>query len=186
MYELSHVNSTAVRQRVVDNVCVEYTFFSSLRYARAYRRLSLIYLSKQFPCHFQFNKVDNGIADYVARNVGVNSPSPDPAYPNNGAYSKFLSEILISANDTIETRKIAILVAGPVDEASINTLTDALKAGGARWDVIGPTLGKIEGTQVSADKTFKTAFSVMYDGVYVPGGGNGEALSKIGAAKEFV
>jgi len=132
-----------------------------------------------------FNMVDNGIAVHLALGLGL--LPPNPSIPNHGASSKFLSEILISANDTIETRKIAILVAGPVDEGSITTFTKALEAGGASWDIVGPRLGSIHGTKVKATQSFTTAYSVLYDGVYVPGGGgNGHALTKIGAAKAFV
>jgi catalase len=88
---------------------------------------------------------------------------------------------------SIATRKIAMLVAEGFDGAAAEVVRKALVGQGAIVDVIAPVLGAIapdNGPAVEADKTYRTAASVFYDAVFVPGGeasvaeleGNGDAV----------
>ncbi|RYD93900.1 MAG: catalase HPII, partial [Sphingobacteriales bacterium] len=91
------------------------------------------------------------------------------------------SEALSMANtvkDNIKTRKIAILAADGVNEASLNTVKAAIEAAGGVVEVIAPRLGYITAendAQIHVDESFMTAASVLFDAVYVPGGANSVA-----------
>jgi len=80
--------------------------------------------------------------------------------------------------DNIKTRKVAILAADGVDGASLSKVKDTLIVEGAVVHIIAPKLGQIiskEDQQITPDESFLTAASVLYDAVYVPGGGNSVA-----------
>ena len=54
--------------------------------------------------------------------------------------------------------------------------------------VVGPHIGAIEGDEgpFEAKKTYANSSSVQFDGVYVPGSANIEALLKMGDARKFL
>lgn len=141
-------------------------------------------------------RVDKGLAEQVAYGLGLHIPKDAdvllnqsiPADADPQAYqpvyvegSLSMSPALSMANllkGSVKTRKIAILAADGVDEKSLVEVRDLLIAEGAVVDVIAPKLGSITGknnTSLRVDKSFLTAASVFYDGVYVPGGTNSVA-----------
>ncbi|HLP19316.1 MAG TPA: catalase [Chitinophagales bacterium] len=151
--------------------------------------------------------VEKTLANKVADNLGMPVPKPDPllnqSIPADGDPKKFQSskvtsslqksEALSMANtvkDTIATRQVAILIADGVDEASLNTMKDALEAAGAQTQLIAPRLGMIQagkGKLIKADQSFLTAASVLFDAVYVPDGEkSGAALKQEADAIHFV
>ena len=80
--------------------------------------------------------------------------------------------------DTIQTRKIAFLVADGVAAGSVNAMKKALEAEGAVVDLIAPKLCPVKAeddTEFEVKKSFLTTASVLYDAVYVPGGTNSVA-----------
>ena len=65
----------------------------------------------------------------------------------------------------------------------------ALQNAGAKAVIIAPHLGTIvseEGTEIPVDQTYKIAASVLFDGVFIPGGKGIKELSKIKEVKEFI
>jgi catalase len=95
--------------------------------------------------------------------------------------SRELSIILSTRNDTIQTRKIAILVADGCEDTEINSLVEALTSRGALAKTVAPRLGYVktrEGNDLKIHFSFLTASSVLFDAVYVPGG-----IKSIGALK---
>jgi catalase len=137
------------------------------------------------------SQVDDGLAAQVAYNIGVHVPDKpeqpmNHSIPADGKPADFQpikkessldkSPALSMANtvkDSIQTRKIAILVAEGVDEKSLKKTGDALRKAGAAFEIIAPRLGTImseNDTAITVDKSFLTASSVFYDAVYVPGG----------------
>jgi catalase len=141
-------------------------------------------------------QIDKGLAAEVAFALGLHIPKipleelnnsipadGDPAdYASlNPKGSLAKSEALSMAGtikDTIKTRKIAILAADGVDGKSLSKVKDELIAKGAVVHIIAPKLGQIiskEDLQITPDESFLTAASVLYDAVYVPGGGNSVA-----------
>ena len=142
-------------------------------------------------------QIDDGLAAEVAYNIGLHIPKalktplnqtvPADADPEKyrsvvkeGSLDKSpaLSMVLASPNDSIATRKIAILAADGVNEESINTVKNALQKQGALAEVIGPKLGFIvaeNDKSIEVAKSLLTSASVFYDAVYVPGGTNSVA-----------
>ncbi len=85
-------------------------------------------------------------------------------------------------------RKVAILVAKGVAAACVQTMQAKLAAQGALGEVVGPHIGAIEGDggPVEAKKTYANCSSVLFDGVYVPGGASAALLVKMGDARKFL
>ncbi len=90
----------------------------------------------------------------------------------------------------IKTRKIAILVADGVDLFTFKRLQSDLLEAGAQCKIVAPQLGPIitsSGKQLSADHTFSNMPSVMFDAVLVPGGAvSVTSLVQLGDAVHFV
>jgi len=136
-------------------------------------------------------QIDEGLATQVAFNLGLHIPKElatnqnVPADGNPADYQSVpakepltLSPALSMANtikDSIKSRKIAILTADGVDEASLTTIKSALEAEGAVVEVIAPKLGFLTGTQIEVDQSYLAAASVLFDAVYVAGGTNAVA-----------
>lgn len=142
------------------------------------------------------SKVDKGLAGQVAYGLGLHIPTDSdelinqsiPADADPQAYQPVYVEGSLAKSDalsmantvkgSIKTRKIAILAADGVDEQSLMDVRNSLIAAGAVVDVIAPKLGSVmskNDTALRVDKSFLTAASVFYDGVYVPGGTNSVA-----------
>ncbi|QEC45229.1 catalase [Pseudobacter ginsenosidimutans] len=144
-------------------------------------------------------KVDKGLAAKVAWNLGLHVPSDkdiaeplNQSIPADGKPEDFqpvikepslkASAALSMANtlkDSIKGRKIAILVADGVDNASVESMLSALSNEGAVGELIAPRFGLVESSgdaQLVADKSLLTTASVFYDAVFVPGGANSVAF----------
>ena len=68
-----------------------------------------------------------------------------------------------------KSRQVAILAAPGVNAEQVSALLAALKAAGAKGEVVGTHLGQLaEG--VEAKKTLSNTDPVLYDGVFIPGG----------------
>lgn len=140
--------------------------------------------------------IDKGIAAEVAYALGLHVPrSPEKpinkSIPADAAVEDYesvqvdgsltKSEALSMANtikDSIKTRKIAILAADGVDETALFAVKEAIENEGGAVNVIAPRLGfitSLNDEKIQADESFLTAASVLFDAVYVPGGGNSVA-----------
>ena len=138
------------------------------------------------------SKIDEKLAGNVAFGLGLAVPKK-PEYPINKSIpadgdpadfepldvksSVESSPALSMANtvkDSIKTRKIAILAANGVDGKSLSEVKTSLEAAGAITEIIAPRLGEIttdDNVKIRVDQSFLTAASVLFDAVYVPGGG---------------
>jgi catalase len=155
------------------------------------------------------SQVDAELAEKVAQGLGTTvpaapekpmnhgvSPDADPGKhePRTVAQSVLSSDALTMLNNptnsaTIATRKIAILCADGVSEASVMTMKDALKKNDAKGCIIAPHLGFVKtdnGGEIAVEFSFLTASSVLFDAVYVPGGSGLNALSEDGDVMEFL
>ena len=96
----------------------------------------------------------------------------------------------LNKQDSIKTRKVAVLAADGVDGEQVRALTAALAKAGAAAELIAPTLSPIKGADGHAlqpDRTLQTAASVLYDAVFVPGGSQSVAtLRAEGDAIHFI
>jgi len=153
------------------------------------------------------SQIDKGLAKNVAAKLGIEVPKPEqPINHSFGADTdprsvqprKVKSSIERSAplsmentvKNTIKSRKIAALIADGFDGAQLAAMKKALTAEGAQLKTVAPRLGEIagaDGKAVTADFSFQTAASVLFDAVYVPGGAASvKALSAEPDAVHFV
>jgi catalase len=154
------------------------------------------------------SQIDKNLAKNVAAKLGIEVPAK-PEQPINHSFGadtdprsvqprKVKPSIERSAplsmentvKDTIKSRKIAALIADGFDGAQLAAMKKALTAEGAQLKTVAPRLGEIagaDGTAVTADFSFQTAASVLFDAVYVPGGAASvKALSAEADAVHFV
>ena len=163
-FELSKVQVPAIRQRVVDNLA----------------------------------HVDPKLARKVAEPLGIGAPDARAAAGRSGFRdTRFKLPIEASATLSMETagggiqtRKVAILVAGGVETGAMKIVQQALLDAGALCKVVGPHLGFVStssGQQLAVDFTYSNMPSVMFDAVLVPSGAiSAEALVQNGDAVHFV
>jgi catalase len=155
--------------------------------------------------------VDNTLAKRVAEGLGITVPvevTPpinhsipadgdaskfQPRRPKNSKASEVTSPALSMANtpkESIKTRKVAFLVADGFDEAAVGNMKKALEAAGAVVKTVAPHGGALIGAndkELIVDFSLLTTSSVLFDAVYVPGGGASvEALLKEADAVHFV
>jgi catalase len=95
-----------------------------------------------------------------------------------------------NADGGIATRKIAVLVADGVDSASFKPVQDALEKAGAQCKFVAPHLGTVKtsgGRAIPVDFTLQNMPSIMFDAVLVPAGaGASEILRADGDAVHYV
>ncbi|MEO8452892.1 MAG: catalase-related domain-containing protein [Gemmatimonadota bacterium] len=151
--------------------------------------------------------VDRTLAEAVAEGLGLDVPAsvepplnhsipadgrPNDFQPKRPAKSPKPSPALSMANtpkDSIETRKVAVLVADGVDGGAVAAMMKALSLAGATAKVVAPRLRAVDSSKkaVPVDFTFLTTASVLFDAVYVPGGDAGiDALAAEPASGRFV
>jgi catalase len=163
-YELTKVETAAIRQRVVDNLA----------------------------------HVDARLARKVAEPLGIGPPDPRSASGQAGfrepkgkaPVDAAPSLSMEPTGTTIQTRKVAIVMAPGVELGAFKVIQQALLDAGAVTKTVAGQLGVIassSGQQVAIDHTFQTMPSVMFDAVLVPGGAaSAQALRKDGDAVHFV
>lgn len=143
------------------------------------------------------NQVDTHLAQEVAANLGVDVPKGldemtlqfarhnHPDYPLQApkpevVQSKALSMAIKPGEGSIETRKVAFLVADGVSKASVDSLRKALGAEGAEAVLISTKVGPLkykEGDVEDIQYTYLTEASVCYDAFYTPEGDSVQALA---------
>ncbi len=156
-------------------------------------------------------EVDKTMANSVAEGLGMKVPAKldkpmNMSVPADGDPRKFQPKRATQAievsptlsmlnnpnfpNDTIKTRKIAVLLADGFDDAAVAEMSKALLTAGAAPKTVAPRLGVVtgaDGDKLKVDFSFLTASSVLFDAVYVPGGDvSMEALKQQAEADEFV
>jgi catalase len=160
---------------------------------------------------YLLSQVDTRLANSVAEGLGAAVPKKldkpiNMSFPADGDPRKFQPKRVAQAietsptlsmlnnpnfpNDTIKTRKIAVLLADGFDEAAVDNMNKALLTAGAIPKTVAPRLGVVtgaNGAQLKVDFSFLTASSVLFDAVYIPGGdASVSALTAQPEAYEFV
>jgi len=136
--------------------------------------------------------VDATLAARVADNLGLKAPRAKP--PASKVKSRILESKALSMlkqePGPVATRKVAVLAADGVDGAAIKAMRTALSAQGVQLKVLAAKLGVLkaaDGTAVPIDHTILTMPSVVFDGLFVPGGAKSvAALSASADAMHFV
>jgi catalase len=131
------------------------------------------------------NHVDHDLAAEVAANVGLEAPAA--AEPNHGRSSPALSQA--EQPQSVATRKVAVLAADGVDDATLEPVLEALRGDGAICEVLAPHDGALRtaaGGEITADRGLLTMASVLYDAVLVAGGDDAvDALLENGEAVHY-
>jgi catalase len=157
------------------------------------------------------SQVDKGLAENVAEGLGIPVPrklekplnmsvpadvDPKKVQPKRVEQGIDASPALRQIDnpnfpeDTIKTRKIAVLLADGFDDQAVGEMNKALLTAGATPKLIAPRLGVVtgaKGTELKVDFSFLTAASVLFDALYCPGGkASVSALTREQDALEFV
>ncbi len=163
-FDLSNVETTEIRQRMVDNL------------AHVDMKLATR-VGAQLGIHIPDPSAAAGrlgFRDYKKKSLLDEAPSLSMV----GRYKP-----------DIRTRKVAVLAADGVDLTSVKRVILELTAVGLTCQVIGPHLGHIRtasGRTLAVDLTFSNTSSVMFDAVLLPGGlGSAEQLCGLGKAVHF-
>ncbi len=142
------------------------------------------------------HQIDKELAARVGDNLGLTPPEQldeltlqfarqnHPEYPIQAPKpevekSTALSMQTAPGEGTIETRKVAFLVADGVSKASVDVMKKALEAEGATAVLISTHVGKVkfkEGGEAAIQHTYLTEASVCYDAFYTP---EGNSIAKL-------
>ncbi len=177
-FELGHVETRKVRQRMIGNLQqINQTLASQV--AAALGEVDMIEGEHVKP---------SGTAD-SATETQVLAGATSETTASGGVQSSDALSMEKNVVNNPKGRKVAILIEPGVDFAQVNAIMTALKSANAKGEIVGPHLGLIEadGGFVEATKTFAGASSVLYDAVFVPGGeGSVGKLTQSGDARAFV
>ncbi|MEO8181326.1 MAG: catalase [Deltaproteobacteria bacterium] len=139
--------------------------------------------------------VDSGLAEALARDLGMALPKPMPralkrAPEPEVTESPALSLFARPGNGSIQTRRIAILVADGVDGEAAQALHAGLAEQGAVPRYVGARLGKVKaerGDAIEVEVTMETMPSVLFDALALPGGKKASVeLGNLGHALELI
>jgi catalase len=158
---------------------------------------------------YLLNQIEGKLARGVADNLGIEIPAkldqpmnmgypadakPDDYQPIPKKNAKVKKSAALSmantVKDTIQTRKIAFLVADGFDAGDVKLMKNALEKQGATAKIIGlksKSVTGADGNEMKVDHALRTVASVLFDAVYVPGGDKSvAALTAEPDAIEFV
>jgi catalase len=163
-YELSRVETPAIRQRIVDNLA-----HVDMRLARKIAE-----------------PLGIGPPDprSAAGQAGFREPRGKPLLESAPSLS------MEATGNTIATRRVAVLMAAGVELGAFKVIQQALLDAGAVTKVVAAHLGVVvssSGQQVPVDHTLQSMPSLMFDAVLVPAGAaSAQALLADGEATHFV
>ncbi|MCQ4164098.1 catalase [Tahibacter harae] len=137
--------------------------------------------------------VADDLAQQVADGLGMALPEPmpraiEPSAAPEVTHSPALSLRARPGEAGVRSRKVAILVAGGVNAATVAALQRALLQAGAVPRLVGPRIGLVDSTGpgvIDADASLENEPSCLFDGVIVPDG-EMPALRRDGRVLEFL
>ena len=139
--------------------------------------------------------VDNDLAKRLAKSLGMALPKPLPKALKTPVrpevtVSPALLLFALPGDGSVQTRRVAILVADGVDGAAAQTLHEGLTKQGAVPRYVGINLGTVateDGDTLEVEVTLETMPSVLFDGLIIPGGkAAATTLGNVGQAAEFI
>lgn len=168
-YELSHVESTEIRQRMVDNLAhVD---------ARLATRVA------------QPLGIKPPDAAAAAGRLGYRAPLAREGLQEAPSLAQG-SRPRAEGHAATQSRRVAVLVADGVDMVSVRKTLQELADVGISHRLVAPHLGSVStasGRTVSVDLNLTNTASVFFDAVLVPGGETAaQTLMQLGAALHFV
>lgn len=186
IFELSKVETETVRERMLGNISLV-----DRALANAVSEKIGVKVPKGFtPAPNPADPANDVVPPNRAK--GVAREDDQKAQPEGRVPQPDESAALsIIRNDpmSLDTRKIALLIADGVNADEVAEAKKALKREGAVVELIAPRMGvlKSKGSgEVKTDKSFDIATSLMYDAVFVLGGKSARELSDFGPAVRFV
>ncbi|MBA1274771.1 catalase HPII [Stutzerimonas azotifigens] len=135
--------------------------------------------------------IDLELAARVAKNLGLTPPTAPTVEkkPLSLESSPALS-LVNHLPGGIKSRKVAILIADGVDAAAVQAFQKKLEAEGAMAKLIGPSPAPVtaaDGQVLMVDAPFDGMPSVVFDGVFIPGGvASVQTLGEMGDALHYV
>jgi catalase len=163
-FDLSNVESSEIRQRMVDNLA-----------------------------HVDMKLAIRVAAQLGIQNPDPSAAAGRLGYRHHPMQSR-LSEapslsMLGRYKPDIHTRKVAVLVADGTDMISVRRVMQELTDAGVQCKVVAPHLGHVStatGRTLAVDFTFNNTSSVMFDAVLIPGGvASADELCRLGLAVHF-
>jgi catalase len=142
----------------------------------------------------QLVNVNADLARKVAAGLGIDVPEAQPPLvPRNTKpevrRSPPLSLLARPGDGSIQTRRVALLVADGVAGKTMKALHETLLVQGAVPRFVGPRLGAVktsDGDAIDIEVTLEAAPAVLFDAMVVPDGAAARALAGVGQAVEFV
>jgi catalase len=173
-------------------------YLSQTMYEQAHIASALVFeLSKVAHAHIQeaivghLRCIEESLAKRVADGLGMNKlPKAPAAAPVKRMKLSPALQIIGKMKDTLDGRKVGILVANGSDGAAITTAKKAVASAGASVKIVAPTLGGTklaDGSMLKADGQLAGTPSVLFDAIVVilsEAGAN--MLSKESSAIDFV
>ncbi|HVP27901.1 MAG TPA: catalase [Myxococcota bacterium] len=157
-FELGKVERPHIRQRVIGLL----GFVSETLASRVAAGFGLTAIPRVAPPINHHVPADGAPEEYAPR-AAVTRVDRSPAL-----------SMTASPMDSIRSRRIALLVADGVDAVSLRTMRAALLAEKAAPVLVAPRLGPVRdsnGDEHWVEQSLLTGASVLFDAVYVPGGG---------------
>jgi catalase len=172
-FELGKVETMDVRERMVEliaNIDIELAKNVAMRINVEYTSIGIIEKAVD---------IAENVKDALSKDKKNKSADMSPALNQENLRS-----------DSLKGRKVAVLMAEGFNESDYMSFKNHMDKLGVRTIVVSKMLGDIKGSgsnKVSPDKSFVTTSSVLYDGLFVPGGDEHiQALSKQGDAIHMI
>ena len=197
-FELSKVETTEIRQRMVDNLAHVDPKLASRVGAQlgigapdpkaaagrlGFRDVKITNKVDRDAALSMLGRHGNGTINGASQSSAQTSSM---ASPNGGS----VQGSIILQGGTIKTRKVAILVADGVEPNTFKRIQQDLTDAGAVCKIVGPHMGCVStagGRQLAVDCTWANMPSVMFDAVLIPGGAESvKSMAAAGDAKHFV
>lgn len=121
-----------------------------------------------------FMNVDQKFANELAKKIGVEAKNPEKPHQYRGKIkdSPALSQ-LRNKTKSLKGRTVAVLIEEGFNSDEVKTLEKKLKAEGVMMKIVSFKLGEVKGQKhkdFEATYTFSTTHSVLFDGIFIPGG----------------
>lgn len=186
IFELSKVETEAVRERMLGNISLVDRSLANAVSEKIGVKVPKGFVAAANPADPANDVVPPNRAKSVAfADDQKSQPKGKIVQPAESAALSIIRNDLLS----LETRKVAFLVADGVSAEEVAEAKKALKREGAVVELIAPRMGILRSkgaNEVKTDKSFDIATSLMYDAVFVLGGKSARELSSFGPAVRFV
>jgi catalase len=178
-FELSKVETKAVRQRMVDTLAQVDRKLADAVGAKVGVKVSAKLEVQPNPSDPENNVVPTNRTMVTALEDEPSSTKKTKTPKTSDALS-----MVKTARPDLRTRKIAVLVGKGVDGAALTAFVSAVEREGAACELVGTDLGPVPGTSLEVMKTFDNTTALHFDAVWIADGAR--ELGKSGPVRRFV